>query len=176
MSVISNAEFMNSLDDAAKLEENEKQAHGSTHTFTALLFAVFVLVLLVAIVAATRVYDGLHNMQTSANESRVGLSLIANMVRGNDAANAVAVGQGPEGRSLVLREVLTSGTYETRIYLYQGNIVEEYVLEGTAYAPERATVLVASKTFEFSYHAGMLSITSDQGTTQVALRSLLGGA
>lgn len=148
----------------------------NTHTFTALLFAVFVMVLLLAIVAGTRVYSGLRAIQTSANESRLGVGLITNMVRSNDAANAVAVGEGPEGRSLVLREKLESGTYETRIYLYKGNIVQEYTLQGTAYAPERATPIVESSTFSFTYEAGVLSITSDQGTTQVALRSLLGGA
>lgn len=174
---LTNREFMDRFDEATALEDSQSAAktHNSTHMFTALLFAVFVLVLLVSITAATRVFDGLHTIQMSANEARLGEGLIANMVHANDEINSVAVGQGPEGRSLVLREVLESGTYETRIYLYEGNILEEYVLEGTAYSPKTATNIVASSTFEFSYENGMLTITTDQGTTKVALRSLAGG-
>lgn len=156
--------------------EEESEQRGGTGAFTALLFLVFVFMMLVAIVAGTRVYGALRTVQSASDETRLGVSLIANDVRANDAINAVAVGEGPEGRSLVLREVLTSGTYETRIYLYQGNVVEEYTLEGSAYSPDTATVIVASSTFDFSYSAGLLTISCDQGSAQVVIRSLLGGA
>lgn len=160
--------------DALSSAGEEKRNTG--HVFTALLFAVFIMVLLIGIIAGTKVYNSLNTIQTSANNSRLGVSLLANTIRGNDAASAVATGEGPEGRSLVLREVLESGTYETRIYLYQGNVVQEYTLEGSAYTPERATQIVASDTFSFSYESGLLTVTCDQGTSQIALRSLKGGA
>lgn len=175
MSLASEHDILNALTQA-NFTGTEDTKEDKSHTFTALLFAVFVIMLLLAIVAGTRVYSGLRGLQTSANGTRLGVSLISNMVHSNDSASSVATGQGPEGRSLVLREELESGTYETRIYLYQGYIVEEYTLEGSAYTPERASQIVESSTFSFSYEDGLLSISCDQGTSEVALRSLLGGA
>ena len=91
--------------------------------------------------------------------------------RSADSVDAVGAGKGPEGRSLVLTERLDSGTFETRIYAYQGNIVEEYVLADSAYVPEKAIKLSDSDTFDFSYDNGLITITTDDGTAAVALRS-----
>ena len=107
--------------------------------FTALLFALFVITLLLAI-------------------------------------DAVSVGAGPEGRSLVLTERLANGTYETRIYLYRGQVVEEYSVAGTPYTPDKATPVVATGTFDFTYSQGLLTIVTDEGRAEVALRSVRGGA
>ena len=82
----------------------------------------------------------------------------------------------PEGDALLLLEHLRSGTYETRIYLYQGHIVEEYAPEGKPYAPEKATQIMMSDNFSFDYEAGLLTITTDAGSTEVALRCAKGGA
>ena len=106
---------------------------------------------------------------------RLGLSLINNSIHLNDVANAVGVGNGPEGQSLVLTENLDSGSYETRIYSYQGTIVEEYAAAGTAYTPEKARDVVASSTFDFEYANGLLTVYTDQGATRIALRSALSG-
>lgn len=168
-------QVMNAVEEV-EARSTKSSKYDSSHLFTALLFAVFVLMLLLAIISGTNVYKSLRSLQISANDTRLGVSLIANTVRSNDAVSSVAVGEGPEGRSLVLREVLESGTYETRIYLYKGNIVEEYTLEGSAYRPDNAEVIVASKTFDFAYKDGLLTINCDQGSADVALRSLKGGA
>lgn len=173
MSISENKLFQVLTSDNTEAQKSERD---SSHLFTAMLFFVFVLMMLVAVIAGTKVYSDLRELQTSANESRLGVSLIANMVHANDAASSVATGKGPEGKSLVLRQELESGTYETRIYLYDGYVVEEYTLEGSAYTPERATQIVKSDTFSFSYADGVLSIECDEGTARVSLRSLLGGA
>lgn len=156
--------------------ERRKGGRDYGRVFTGLLFALFVLALLMAIMVGTGVYRSLYDMRTETDEARLSLSLVANDVRANDAVDAVAVGSGPEGRSLVLVERLDSGTYETRLYLYQGNIVEEYSLADAPYTPERATQIAPSGTFDFSYAGGLLTITTDQGTADVALRSVRGGA
>lgn len=72
------------------------------------------------------------------------LPLLVNSIKGHDAIDEIAIGQGPEGVSLVLIEALDSGRYETRIYLYKGTIVEEYSLDQAPYDPSRATPLVES--------------------------------
>lgn len=161
------------LSQAPFSEAKRSQAAGSSgHMFTALLFALFVIALLLAVVAGTNVYRNLNDVRSGADEARLGLTLLANNVRANDAADAIAAGTGPEGRSLVLVERLDSGTYETRIYRHKGNIVEEYALADAAYTPEKAVVICPSDVFDFSYGNGLLTITTDQGSADVALRSV----
>ena len=177
------------LSQAPFSEAKRSQAAGSSgHMFTALLFALFVIALLLAVVAGTNVYRNLNDVRSGADEARLGLTLLTNNVRANDAADAIgphavahlmdlaadaiAAGTGPEGRSLVLVERLDSGTYETRIYRHEGNIVEEYALADAAYTPEKAVVICPSDVFDFSYGNGLLTITTDQGSADVALRSV----
>lgn len=152
--------------------KRSQAADSSGHMFTALLFALFVIALLLAVVAGTNVYRNLNDVRSGADEARLGLTLLTNNVRANDAADAIAAGTGPEGRSLVLVERLDSGTYETRIYRHEGNIVEEYALADAAYTPEKAVVICPSDVFDFSYGNGLLTITTDQGSADVALRSV----
>lgn len=138
------------------------------------LFMVFIIVVLVALLAGTRIYSRLDRQQTTIDDTRVGMGLLVNYVRATDATDSVGSGSGPEGDALVLMEHLRSGTYETRIYLYQGRIVEEYAPAGKPYAPDRATEIMTSGTFSFDLEGGLLTITTDAGSTEVALRCARG--
>lgn len=174
--------------------------------FTGLLFALFVATLLMAILAGTDVYRGLNREGDAADNQRLSLTLLANDVRANDQIDAVAcawvteegvdmvVAQGREelglpeaagasdtrclldGPALVLRETLPSGVYETRLYRYDGVIMEEYALADAPYDPSKATAIVRSSVFDFSYGGGLLTIVTDAGQTSVALRAAGGDA
>ncbi len=149
--------------------------HRSLSVFTMALFATFMAIELIAIVIGTMGYRSIHAAQSAEQASSHVLGPIISAVRSNDAEDAVAVGQGPEGRSLVLVNAQDDSTYETRIYLYEGSLVEEYSLAGTAYTPAKATRIATTSTFDFSYENGLLSVFCDQGTARVALRSARGG-
>ena len=154
--------------------------------FTGLLFALFVATLLMAILAGTDVYRGLNREGDAADNQRLSLTLLANDVRANDQIDAVAcawvteegvdmvVAQGRE--ELGLRETLPSGVYETRLYRYDGVIMEEYALADAPYDPSKATAIVRSSVFDFSYGGGLLTIVTDAGQTSVALRAAGGDA
>jgi len=144
--------------------------------FSVALFMVFITVVLVSLLVGTRIYSRLNRQQTMIDDARLGMNLLVNYVRATDATGSVGTGEGPEGDALVLMEHLRSGTYETRIYLYQGQVVEEYAPEGKPYAPEKAAQIMASDSFSFAYEDGLLTITTDAGTTEVALRCAKGGA
>ncbi len=145
------------------------------HFFTLLIFAMFVAALLGALVLGTRAYSRINALSDAANDRRQALGVVVNGVRAADAQGAVGTLDGPEGPALVLTEHLDSGDYETRFYLYKGNIVQEYTLAGTPCTPEKATVLAPSDSFSFDYKDGLLSITCDEGTADVALRNVQGG-
>lgn len=148
-----------------------RSSQGTMRAFTVVLFAIFVVVDLLAIMAGTRGYQALHQAQATQEARDLSLGPIVSAVRANDASSAIGRGQGPEGESLVVTEALDSGTYETRFYLYQGSLVEEYALAGSPYTPEKATALAATSSFSFDYQGGLLTVTTDGGTASVALRS-----
>lgn len=143
--------------------------------FAASLFAFVTLFLLVSLLIGTNSYRNANDMRASSDDMRLGLSLIANSIRANDAIDAVGITEGPEGPALVLTEHLEQGDYETRLYLFHQSIVEEYARADAAYTPERAREIVTSDHFDFTYEQGLLTVYTDQGSTSVALRSTQGG-
>ena len=144
-------------------EARDGKARG--RAFITLLFAVIALFLLLALLVGTSAYRAANDVRSSSDNTRLGLSLIANSIRATDGTDAVG-----------LTEHLGNGDYETRLYAYQGAIVEEYTRAGTAFTPEKAREIVRSSTFDFTYTDGLLTVHTDQGSTSVALRSVRGGA
>lgn len=166
------------IDALSKLSEISVEGAGERRhrkLFPVLLLCVFFVALLLALIAGVAVYRHVSDTQNANVSRREGVELIANIVRANDAKGAVATGEGPEGKSLVIVENLDSGTYETRLYLHKGKIVQEYSLSGTAYTPAKASEVTESSRFDFTYGDGLLAVTTDQGTCEVALRYLQGG-
>lgn len=160
---------------AARLRTTKEDARRRL-SFSVVLFAVFVVMDLLALMTGASSYGSITRMQAANDQRIMTLGPIASSIRANDAANSVTTGKGPEGPSLVLMQSDSQGTYETRIYLYQGNIVQEFALEGSPYRPEKATVLAPSSSFEFTQASGLLTVTTDVGTIDVALRHQQGGA
>ncbi len=148
----------------------------SERFFMAALFAVIIVFLLIALTTGITVYQALNNANTASRDSRMGLSLISNSIRMSDTTDAVGVGKGPEGNSLVLTETVDGKAYETRIYHFEGQIVQEYSLASAPYTPGKAREIIASQIFDFEYENGLLTVYTDQGSVSVALRSVRGGA
>ena len=151
-----------------------KTRGAAQHVFTAALFLLFVTALLLALVAGVGVYRRVHAAGAAARDARLAGALVANIVRSKDATGAIRLEEAPGGsQSLVMTERLASGTFETRLYLQDGALVEEYVPADTPYDPARATELAQTARFEVALDvsAGALTITTDDASTRVALRS-----
>lgn len=149
----------------------------SSRVFTVVLLAFFFVVLMTGLAAGVAMYQAVATNQLQTNAARMQAGLLTSNVHVNDTANAIGVGNGPEGRALVLTEQSVDGDkYEMRIYLYQGKIVQEYSIAGAAYTPDRAQPLLDSTSFDFEMHGSLLVLHTDQGSTNVTLRSYQGGA
>lgn len=111
----------------------------------------------------TGLYRALVEVRDQADDTRLATGLIANSVRAADSVDAVGAGKGPEGRSLVLTERLDSGTFETRIYAYQGSIVEEYALADAGVHAGEGHPRRRLGRFAFSYENGLLTVETDDG-------------
>lgn len=149
----------------------------SNRMFAAILFCLFIIILLFTFLFGISVYQSLNTMAETESTQRVEQSFLANVIHSNDIHHAIRVGEGPEGRSLVFfEEVEGAGNYETRLYSYNGSIVYEYALAGTPYAPQKALQLFESELFDFSYTDNLLTINTDSGSVDIALRSEEGAA
>lgn len=167
----------NSIASFERLKERGDTRQKGTRTFTGVLLAVFFIVLMIGMAAGVAMYQAVANNQIDTNKARMQAGLLASNVHANDISNAIGTGNGPEGRALVLTERdADGGAYEKRIYLYKGMIVQEYSIAGSAYTPERAQALIPSSSFDFELHGNLLVLRTDQGSTNVTLRSYQGGA
>ena len=119
-----------------------------------------------------QVYRALTAAQARNNASRAALSYVSARLRAADTAGAVALGAGPEGPALLLREE----GYETRIYLYEGFLVEEYAAAGSALAPQNAQIIARTGSFSAAATGGLYTVTTDAGTVQICLHSGEGSA
>ncbi len=170
-----NSSFIEAV-EAGVLSAQMREARQADYNrvFMGLLFCLFVIVLLLVIVVGVHIYGVVSSDQVDDSAERLATSLLVNDVRASDSWDSIASGTGPEGPSLVLVERVNGESYETRIYLYQEQIVQEYRRAGDAYRPAEATPIVSSRTFSFEYADGLLSLITDEGTSKVALRSVRG--
>lgn len=141
------------------------------NVFAAVLFAVLAVMMFAALAAGTGAFRAIAADGQAASQQRLGTSLLANTVRGADAADAVSAAEGPEGPALVLSEHLDTGDFETRLYLSDGWIVQEYAPAGAEYSSDAATRMVESQTFSFQIEPSAVRLSCDEGETLVALRS-----
>lgn len=153
----------------------EKQ-RSTLRLFTLLLLAVFFIALMGGLAAGANIYRSVVEVQTHTGDVQMLSGFLANTAHANDAIDAVEQGEGPEGPALVLVESLPTGTYETRVYKHEGVIMQEYAIAGRPYNPENAIPLFESQLFDFAFDGELITVNTDLGTLDVAVRSDQGGA
>ena len=140
--------------------------------YTVGIFALLTAGILMLAVFGANVYNRIVDSQFANNDRRAVLSYLSTSVRSYDGGGAVSAGRGPEGDSLVLSSTGDDGyVYELRIYLYQGNLMEDYQESGTAYDPKSAQPIGKTNTFSVVLKDGNVRISTSQGNVLVHLRS-----
>lgn len=135
------------------------------------LFTLFIIALLIALVAGVCAYDTIVDEGNDASEHRYANGLITNSIRAMDSYGSIRVGEGPQGPSIVLMENTETGLFETRIYQWQDEVILERSPSSEPYSPSEGTKLLESQTFEFTLDPNLLVVTTDEGTTDIAIRS-----
>lgn len=138
------------------------------------LFVLFVSALSLALVAGVRSYAGIVESNGEVSAQRVANGAISNTLHAMDSYDAIGSDKLDHGQALIIRENTDVGIYENRIYLWRGNIILEFAPAGDPYVPERGIELVESSTFDFSINGSLVTITTDEGTTDVNMRAGVG--
>ena len=140
--------------------------------FAVALLALFLFALLGSVWVGTTVYQRLNARSEAAADARSPLGVIVNAARATDSTGSVERAVAPSGsEALVLVEHLDTGAYETRFWLEDGWVVEQYAVAGAPYDAESATRVSQSGTFWFEIEGSLLSVGCDAGVARVALRS-----
>ena len=148
-----------------------QERRGGAQLMSVALMAVFFVALMGSLAAGAIMYRSAVEAQEEANDLHLQSGLITNVVRYNDVAAALREADGPEGPALVLSRTLASGTYETRIYHYQGQVLQEFAAAGRPFDPKGATPLMQTEEFSFEVHDDLLTFTTDRGSFDVTLRA-----
>lgn len=160
----------------APLEEERRSVAGRVlQALMIIVFSLFTLALLLVLLGGSQIFRTVHAAGAETDRARLAISLVANAVHAHDAADAVSVEDGPEGDVLVLTEHLASGTYETRFYLDDGWLIEEYAPAESDLDPARGTRIIPQDRFDATLHrteqGSSVELETDTGRAVVALRS-----
>lgn len=131
------------------------------------LYLVLLGTVLVLAGVGGRLYGVLSGSRAANDARRASLTYVAARLRAADAAGAVRVEDRPEGDALVLDD---GSGYETRLYLYNGALVEEYAAD-TDYRPAAAEKVADTRTFTVVQDGARYIITTDDGEVHVTLHS-----
>lgn len=115
-----------------------------------------------------RLYGVLSGSRSANDARRASLIYVTARLRAADGADAVTVAQGPHSDALVLAD---GSGYETRLYVYNGALVEEYAAENTDFMPAAAEKVADTKTFTVVRDGAQYIITTDDGEAHVTLHS-----
>lgn len=142
-----------------------------------LLFAVFAACILAVLLTGARAYRRLTQRDQAAYDSRTCVQYIATRIRQSDTENGMEIAPFGEVEALILRE--KSG-YITRVYWYDGYLMELYSSPEARLSPVDGTKLLAAEKVSFSLENGLLQaqITSggQDSTLCLSLRSRKGAA
>ena len=137
-----------------------------------LLFGVFAVCVLSVLLTGARAYRGLTRRDQAAFDRRSCVQYIATRVRQADIEGGVAV--EPFGEITAL--ALTSEGFTTRVYCYDGWLMELYTAQDAELEPEAGERVMELDSLELSLEDGLLTARIGRGgggtdTLQLSLRS-----
>lgn len=136
------------------------------------VFTLFALVILSVLLSGASAYHRLVETNQIHDNSRTALSYISARVRRAESGQAVQKAQFAQGDALVLPERLDGQAYITRIYCYQGYLMELYTPAEGAFAPEDGTRILPMEALEITIEDGLLTVSlkDEKGNSrQIAL-------
>lgn len=110
------------------------------------LYALLIVALLLLVFVGARLYRTTERTKRANSAQRNAVAYVQGKLAGYDEMGVVTLKNGTYGTVLVLRE--KGDRYETKIYLYEGKLVEELSAAGSEIDPSRAVSVCAVNAFE----------------------------
>ncbi|MBE5997746.1 MAG: DUF4860 domain-containing protein [Lachnospiraceae bacterium] len=143
--------------------------------YTIGIAALFLAGFLLLVIFGAQSYCKTVSGQYGNMDSRALNSYLATTLRGYDTKDAVSVADENGKQILIIRDGDTG--YAVRLYISDGNLVEDFAKETASLKPEDAAVIGATDTFSIEMiKEDVMVIRTDEGKVIVNLRCEKGGA
>lgn len=137
----------------------------STSFFTIGTVALFLVGFLLLVIFGARIYRDTVESQSANMDTRAQLSYLVTTLRTNDTRGAVTVEDGV----LVVRD--GSSGYAFRIYLHDGQLVEDFAETDAPLDPAAGQVIGKTDTFVVEKDGPRLCVKTDAGQVRLYLRA-----
>ncbi len=144
-----------------------KQKRRSAATVAALLiFAVFALGILSALLSGAGVYRRLTERSEHAYDSRTCIQYLATRVR-QAPQGQVSVGSFGEVQALYFAETIGDEEYVTRVYCYDGWLMELFCAADGSFYPDAGEKILPLEAMTVELEDGLLTLTVTEETGKV---------
>lgn len=131
--------------------------------FALVTFGVFVGCVLLVLTAGAQSYRDLTDRDADSWNSRTCAQYIAARIRHADAAGSVYVGsfdgsRAESGDTLFLRETVNGSDCYTRIYCFDGQLMELFTAGESGFSPEDGTPVLKAEQIGFELKDGLLTV------------------
>ena len=149
--------------------------HSMQGVFVFVLLGLFAVMSTLMVLLGAQMYRHTVANASDNNARRVLSAYLRSMVRAEDAFESVKIEDHDGVTALALYEDIDDDPYVTWIYLYDGQVMEQFTSAGYDFDPEDGTPIVAAKAMQPELKDGLLTVrlTNDldePSEVQVALR------
>lgn len=120
-----------------------------------LLFAVFAASVMAVLLTGAKAYRGVTHRDQEAYNARTAVQYVAQRVRQADSLYGITLEDFDGVESLVLGQ---GDPYITRLYCYEGWLMELYCLAGESFSPEDGERIIEAQELKLSLDQGMLGV------------------
>ena len=120
-----------------------------------LLFAVFAASVMAVLLTGAKAYRGVTRRDQEAYNARTAVQYVAQRVRQADSLYGITLEDFEGVECLVLGQ---GEPYITRLYCYEGWLMELYCLAGESFSPEDGERIIEAQELKLSLDQGMLGV------------------
>lgn len=148
--------------------EHSKKKFSLSGVVALLMFALFSAAVLLTLLAGTGAYSRLTQRNQDSYESRTALQYMATKLRQAPGLGAVTVAPFGDGDALMIAENMDGIPCLTRIYCYDGWLMELFSLADGSFSPEDGEKLVPMARLSLDLEHALITVrlTDAQGTVQ----------
>ena len=130
-------------------------AHNLDGLAALLLFAVFAASVMAVLLTGAKAYRGVTRRDQEAYNARTAVQYVAQRVRQADSLYGITLEDFEGVECLVLGQ---GEPYITRLYCYEGWLMELYCLAGESFSPEDGERIIEAQELKLSLDQGMLGV------------------
>ena len=136
--------------------KNEQKQLKMGSLLALMVFGVFAACLLFLLLTGADVYQKMRQRDTATYESRTAVQYMTTRVHQADRAESITAEAFDGLDALILREEIGGETYETKLYCYDGWLMELYAAADSDLSPADGEKILELKGLELSLQDGLL--------------------